>query len=164
MSIHSEWNPLVMLWTGGVSCPDQWAWTDEAGGFEELMTRMTTEVRVSSTQIELEDDTSVLHYLRRFLQDDWYHDVVSYHLHGTTENPLNRHELRRIREKSKSFRVIEDTLWKLTNFGWLQCLCKDEVANALREAHDLSGHFGPDITRRRLTRAVIWPAMAKDVV
>lgn len=47
---------------------------------------------------------------------------------------------------------------------WVKCLAREEVASAIHMAHDEAGHFGGDVTRRRLAGQVYWPNMSKDVV
>ncbi|KAG5954213.1 hypothetical protein E4U58_000147, partial [Claviceps cyperi] len=66
--------------------------------------------------------------------------------------------------KVKRYELRDGVLWFRGRHGKQQCLVREEVGEALREAHDEVGHFGIDMTRRKLSKSVFWPRMGSDVV
>lgn len=102
--------------------------------------------------------------------DPWYSEMRQFLETGSTCDPWNRHLHRRLTEQSRRFRIRNGQLCRLVEKPctegnlWVRCLARSEVAPILNLAHDESGHFGPDPTRRRLMTLVWWPGMAKDIV
>jgi hypothetical protein len=94
----------------------------------------------------------------------WYEDVYRYLKGNGVDNSLNRHKKLRVRCQATQYKLIGDDLYKKTRNGWRKCLLPDEVREVLEKAHDKSGHFGPFITMRHLTKSVWWPNLSMDVV
>lgn len=147
-----------------------WVWSDDFLNSLEARGEQTVRIAslgLSSPSSEPKDDLDAAHQpysIAKFLKTKWYGQVARYLMTSEVRNPLNRHESRQIRDQAALYRFMENTLWKKTTMGWVRCLVEGEISTALDEAHDQMGHFGPNITCRRLNRAVFWPGMAKDIV
>ena len=67
---------------------------------------------------------------------------------------------------SDEYRVEGGRLLKRMGSGtYVICILETEVPRALQQAHDsaLGGHYGKEVTLKRLERAFWWPSMKHDV-
>ena len=86
--------------------------------------------------------------MARFLASDWYKDIIPEVF------------------AADDFRVEGGRLLKKLKGGtYAICLLESEVPKALQQAHDsaLGGHYGKEVTLKRLEGAFWWPSMKQDV-
>ena len=86
--------------------------------------------------------------IQRFMSSEWYQGIMR-EVFSTDE-----------------FKVEGGRLLKRMGGGtYTLCLLEAEVPKALRQAHDsaLGGHYGKEVTMKRLEKAFWWPTMKGDV-
>ena len=130
----------------------------------ETTTSHFARVLSNLTSLELEPEALGPGRGERLQASLWYGDVYKYLKRNGVDNSLNRHKKLRVRCQATQYKLIGDDLYKKTRNGWRKCLLPDEIREALEKAHDKSGHFGPFITMRHLTKSVWWPNLSMDVV
>lgn len=98
----------------------------------------------------------------------WYGDVVRYLEGGMKElaenQSLSCNGLRNVVRKSVRFAILDDGLfWKERDGSLAKCILEDEVDFALRNVHDVHGHFAGGISVGPAIGAFYWPTREKDV-
>ncbi|OBR02926.1 Pol polyprotein [Colletotrichum higginsianum IMI 349063] len=123
------------------------------------------QIPIAASHSELQTDptlSALTASMKKWLDEPWYMYVCRF-LIGRLEG-IDNHALAAMASKSRSF-SIHDGILMHTSYGFrCRCLVPSEVAEACKVAHDEGGHFGPNITRRRLARQFYWPGMAEDVI
>lgn len=151
---------------------DQWIWKDGAGGYEETLQKM----RVADEEMGAEE--GMVQFVRclgvspgpassweKFAADPWYGEVTKFlATNQCGDGPFDRHAVQRMVTKAKRYELRDGVLWFRGRHGKQRCLVRGEIGGALREAHDEDGHFGVDVTRRKLSKSVFWPKIGSDVV
>lgn len=100
----------------------------------------------------------------KWLEDLWYADICAYLVCGSAAGKWDHHGKGSIQDRSRPYHIRDNVLMYYGNGAYRRCLIHSEVAAALRKAHDDQGHFGLNLTRRRLIEHVYWPKMSQDVV
>ena len=155
-----------------------WVWKDGSGGYEALLKSLPPAQRLSViegpnpnqspsavglSQSFISEVAEGQPTYIQYLNCEWYKDVVAFLL-GSHPARWERHERRRLEAAAASYRLEAGHLYHRVRDEWLRCLRPSEVREALEEAHDRLGHFGPFITQRRLLQSVWWPRISSDVV
>ncbi|KAF3798304.1 hypothetical protein GCG54_00015286 [Colletotrichum gloeosporioides] len=150
---HCELSPLPH-----VNIP--WNDTERFWKILEEIVPMALSLQILKAQSAL----SKMPQMKKWLQDEWYSDMCAYLVEGVTDR-LDRNAVASVRTRSRPYFIEEGILWHQGPNGARQrCLIRSEVSQALRDVHDDRGHFGPNLTRRRLVAGAFWPEMARDVV
>ena len=66
------------------------------------------------------------------------------------------------KKKCARYRIVGGDLFLIMRRVKKRCITQDEVADLLRSAHDLEGHYQAGLTLRKLAQ-YYWPTMAEDV-
>ena len=103
----------------------------------------------------------------KWLESEWYGDVVLYLLVGSLEGTdLTARGRRMVRQKARRYRMFdrnEKGVFFVERGGKsARCVGEDEVLGILRARHDHHGHFGGKMLLEQMIGKYYWPTRAKD--
>ena len=103
----------------------------------------------------------------KWLESEWYGDVVRYLLVGSLEGAdLTARGRRMVRQKARRYRMFdgnEKGLFYVERDGKsARCVDENEVLGILRTRHDHHGHFGGKMLLSQMIGKYYWPTRAKD--
>ena len=103
-----------------------------------------------------------------WLQNEWYGDVVSYHLFGMISDATDL-RLRKARRDITKFMLVDEegrspgVAYKESNGELAVCVMQDGVSAILHRFHDNHGHFATGIMNRNILGRYYWPGRFQDI-
>ncbi|KAI0995670.1 hypothetical protein K3495_g12511, partial [Podosphaera aphanis] len=99
-----------------------------------------------------------------YLEDDWYNDIAQYMTTGVRPaSAITKVQIAAfLRKAARHISSLDGYMYVDIRGSYKRCIQKTEVADLLVEAHDNSGHFGVNITMKKL-RSYYWPSLSRDV-
>eukprot|EP00253_Pinus_taeda_P034168 PITA_34168 len=98
--------------------------------------------------------------------DPWYGDILIYLQTSSFRPGTSKDARRRIRHQSQPYRIIGDTLYRLSADSVLRrCLTHEEAERVLNDCHSgaCGGHMSGYATAQKIVRAgYFWPSIFKD--
>ena len=103
----------------------------------------------------------------KWIQDQWYGDVVRYKLRGTTVG-LSDKDAWYVKRISSRYVLVDgqdqDLLYREMTGELAKCIFATRVNRVLQRYHDFHGHFAKDMTLRLLKGKYYWPSRSESVV
>lgn len=99
----------------------------------------------------------------------WYADIVEYKLTGwlVIEGMLAQSEQRKLQQQSIQFVLLnrerKQLLYRERSGKLSSCVLPCDVEEALRQVHDIHGHFAEDIVMQKAIGRFYWPNRQLDI-
>ena len=99
----------------------------------------------------------------------WYADIVEYKITGrlVIQGMLAQSEQRRLQRQALRFTLLDGDpkrlLYRERSGKLSSCLLPHEIEDALRQIHDMHGHFAEDIVMQKAIGRFYWPNRRLDI-
>eukprot|EP00253_Pinus_taeda_P022991 PITA_22991 len=132
--------------------------------FVELICSLPSSSSPSHTEDHIPDETLFL----ISTLDPWYGDILTYLQTSSFRPGTSKDARRRIRHQSQPYRIIGDTLYRLSADSVLRrCLTHKEAKRVLNDCHSgaCGGHMSGYATAQKILRVgYFWPSIFKDCI